>query len=223
MTDNESTAIPSFVSENEWREAMAKILVKEKELTRTTDAVNAIRRRLPMMAITKPYQFESESGSLSLLDLFENRQQLIVYHFMFGPDAEEGCPGCSWVTDAMSHPAHLHARDTSFVLISRAPLPRLIAYKQRMGWDLPWVSSFSTDFNQDFGATIPAGENHMVSVLLRQGNNIYRTYFTEDRGVEHLGCEVPDGAQVIHPTGGHRESVLQPPKCLVAFTCKIER
>jgi len=184
---NNQAAAPGVVTEAEWREALAGIRVKEKELTHATDSLNAARRRLPMMEISKSYQFDSESGPLSLLDLFEGRRQLIVYHFMFGPDADEGCQGCSWVTDAMSHPAHLHARDTSFVLVSRAPLAKLIAYRQRMGWDLPWVSSFNSDFNIDFGATIPSGENHMVSVLLRQGSAVYRTYFTEDRGVEHLG------------------------------------
>ena len=187
MTDQQSTALPPIVSESEWHDAMDNILAKEKELTRATARVSAARRRLPMMAITKPYPFESASGSLSLLDLFENRRQLIIYHFMFGPDDEEGCPGCSWATDAMSHPAHLNARDTTLALVSRAPLAKLLAYKKRMGWDLPWVSSFGTDFNVDFGATLPEGENHMLSVFLRDGDKIYRTYFTQDRGVEHLG------------------------------------
>lgn len=115
------------------------------------------------------------------------RRQLIVYHFMFAPNWEEGCDGCSWVVDAMSHPAHLHARDTSLVLISRAPLEKLERYKVRMGWDLPWYSSFGGDFNFDFGASTNQGERHGASVLLREGDNVYRTYFTGARGVEYLG------------------------------------
>ena len=112
------------------------------------------------------------------------RTQLIVYHFLFGPDAEAGCPGCSWVTDAMSHPAHLHARNTSLVLISRASIEKLVAFRARMGWDVPWYSSLHSDFNYDFNATKARGENHVTSVFLRDGNDIYRTYYTDQRGVE---------------------------------------
>ncbi len=180
-------AQPKIVSHEEWRSAIEKLREKEKELTRAHDALNAMRRRLPMVKIEKSYEFDGEDGKVSLLDLFEGRKQLIVYHFMFAPDAEAGCPGCSWVTDAMSHPAHLHARDTSIVLISRAPLEKLMQYKQRMGWDLPWVSSFGSDFNYDFNATNEDGENHVASVFLRDGDQIYRTYYTDQRGVEHLG------------------------------------
>ncbi len=180
-------ALPKTVSSAEWQAEIDRLRIKEKELTRAHDALNAMRRRLPMMKIEKSYEFDGEDGKVSLLDLFEGRKQLIVYHFMFAPDADSGCPGCSWVTDAMSHPAHLHARDTSIVLISRAPLEKLLAYKQRMGWDLPWVSSFGSDFNYDFNATNDEGENHVASVFLRDGDQIYRTYYTDQRGVEHLG------------------------------------
>jgi len=180
-------AIPKIVEREVWQAEIEKLRIKEKELTRAGDAVNAMRRRLPMVKIDKDYAFDSDSGKQSLLDLFDGRNQLIVYHFMFAPDAEAGCPGCSWVTDAISHPAHLNARDTSLVLISRAPLEKLIAYKKRMGWDLPWVSSCGSEFNYDFGATTDEGENHMASVFLRDGHDIYRTYYTDNRGVEHLG------------------------------------
>lgn len=180
-------ALPDIVSQKNWQAAIEKLRVKEKELTRTQDAINAMRRQLPMVKIEKNYEFESENGKVSLLDLFDDRKQLIVYHFMFAPDAEAGCPGCSWVTDAMSHPAHLHARDTSIILVSRAPLEKLVRYKERMGWDLPWVSSFGSDFNYDFNATNDEGENHVASVFLRNGEDIYRTYYTDQRGVEHLG------------------------------------
>lgn len=181
------SGLPNITTPAEWQAEIDKLRVKEKELTRAHDAINAMRRRLPMMKVEKNYEFESENGKISLLDLFDGRKQLIVYHFMFAPDADAGCPGCSWVTDAMSHPAHLHARDTSIVLVSRAPLQKLIRYKQRMDWDLPWVSSFGSDFNYDFNATNDDGENHVASVFLRNGDDIYRTYYTDQRGVEHLG------------------------------------
>lgn len=182
-----ASAQPKIVTPDEWQNAIDEIRIKEKELTRAQDAVNAMRRHLPMIKIDKDYVFDSENGKVSLLDLFEERKQLIVYHFMFAPEADAGCPGCSWVTDAMSHRAHLQARDTSFVLISRAPLDKLVAYRSRMGWDQPWVSSFGSDFNYDLGATNDEGENHMASVFLRDGDDIYRTYYTNNRGVEHLG------------------------------------
>jgi predicted dithiol-disulfide oxidoreductase (DUF899 family) len=180
-------ALPAIVSVDQWQAEIENLRVKEKELTRAHDAVNALRRRLPMVKIDKQYEFEGEEGVVSLLDLFDGRRQLIVYHFMFGPDWEVGCPGCSWVTDAMSHPAHLNARDTSLVLISRAPLQKLVDFRQRMGWDLPWYSSLESEFNFDLGASDDEGEHHVASVFLRDGDEIYRTYFTDRRGVEYLG------------------------------------
>ena len=161
--------IPNVASPEEWQTEIDKLLVKEKELTRLQDALNAERRRLPMVEIKKEYVFEGENGNASLLDLFESRRQLVVYHFMFAPEWDEGCPGCSWVVDAMSHPAHLHARDTSIVLISRAPLEKLKSYKERMGWILPWYSSHGSDFNFDFGASTDDGEEHGASVFLMVG------------------------------------------------------
>ena len=180
-------ALPRIVSQDEWQLAIDALRRQEKELTRAHDAVNAMRRRLPMVKLAKSYEFDGEAGKVSLLDLFSQRKQLIVYHFMFGPDAEAGCSGCSWVTDAISHPAHLHARDTSLVLISRAPIEKLIAFRARMRWNLPWYSSLHSEFNYDFNATNDAGENHVTSVFLRDGNEIYRTYYTDRRGVEYLG------------------------------------
>lgn len=186
MTQHEQS-LPKVVSVDEWQIAIDTLLIKEKELTRLRDALNAERRRLPMVKIDKKYVFEGTNGKIDLLTLFEGRQQLIVYHFMFDPDWDEGCDGCSWVVDAMSHPAHLHARDTSLVLVSRAPLEKLERYKRRMGWNLPWYSSFGSDFNFDFGVTTDEGEQHGASALIRDGNDIYRTYFTGARGVEYLG------------------------------------
>jgi predicted dithiol-disulfide oxidoreductase (DUF899 family) len=140
-----------------------------------------------MTPVTADYTFEGPVGPTTLLELFDGRRQLIVYHFMFHPDWDEGCPGCSWVVDAMSHPAHLHGRDTSIVAVSRAPLAKLRAYRERMGWSLAWFSSFGSSFNQDMGVTVDDEEDHGLSVFLRNGDEIFRTYFTGDRGVEHLG------------------------------------
>lgn len=181
--------LPEVVSSEEWKVALDQFLIKEKELTRVRDALNAERRRLPMVKVTKHYTLQGENGKTSLIDLFEGRRQLIVYHFMFAPDWKAGCDGCSWVVDAMTHPAHLHARDTSLVLVSRAPRGKLTQYRSRMGWttSIPWYSSYESDFNFDFGATTDQGEIHGVSVFIRDGNDIYRTYYTGARGVEYLG------------------------------------
>ena len=179
--------MPKIVSQNEWQAAIDELRVKEKAQMKLQDKLNAERRRLPMVKLTKPYQFLSVDGEVSLLDLFEGRKQLIIYHFMFGPDAEEGCTGCSMMVDNMGHPAHLHARDTSVVLVSRAPLEKLQRFQKRMEWSIPWVSSYGSDFNYDFGTTTDNGEMFALSVFLREGDSIYRTYFTERRGVEYLG------------------------------------
>lgn len=146
MSSRTVRARPDVVPEAEWRAALEQQIAREKALTRAQDAVSAQRRRLPMTSVSNGYRFEGPAGSASLLDLFEERRQLIVYHFMFGPDWEAGCDGCSWVVDAMTHPAHLHARDTSIVLVSRAPLEKLQRYQTRMGWTYPtWYSSGGAD------------------------------------------------------------------------------
>src|SRR4029079_18390425 len=135
------------------------------------DALAAERRRLPMVPIDKDYVFEGPRGKVRLLDLFEGRTQLVLYHFMFAPGVggwpNAGCPGCSFVIDQICHPAHLHARDVSFAIVSRAPLKKILAYKKRMGWQLPWVSSAKSDFNQDFGRSRPQGEIFGLSVFIR--------------------------------------------------------
>jgi predicted dithiol-disulfide oxidoreductase (DUF899 family) len=187
--------LPPIVSAGEWQVARDKLLVKEKEATRARDALAAERRRLPMVQIDKDYVFDGPGGEASLLDLFEGRRQLIVYHFMFGPNQDEGCDGCSMFVDNVGHPAHLHARDTSFVLVSRAPLAKIEPFRKRMGWILPWYSSFDSDFNVDFGVSPESpqptkyqdGESFGLSVFLRDGDNVYRTYFTAGRGAEALG------------------------------------
>ena len=183
--------LPRVVSAAQWRKARSKLLAKEKAATHARDALAAERRRLPMVRIAKDYVFEGPRGKVRLLDLFEGRSQLVLYHFMFAPDVEgwpdAGCPGCSFVIDQICHPAHLHARDVSFAIVSRAPMKRIAAYKRRMGWKLPWVSSARNSFNADFGRSGPRGEIFGLSVFLRDGDAIYRTYFTEGRGVETLG------------------------------------
>ena len=187
--------LPPVVSPAEWEEAHDALLAKEKQATRERDALAAERRRLPMVRIEKDYVLDGPGGKTRLVDLFEGRSQLILYHFMFGPNQDAGCDGCSMFIDQIGHPAHLHARDTSFAIVSRAPIAKLEAYRKRMGWTLPWVSSFETDFSHAFGLgpETPAvgkyqdGENFGLSAFLRDGNEIFRTYFTTARGVEALG------------------------------------
>jgi predicted dithiol-disulfide oxidoreductase (DUF899 family) len=187
--------LPPVVSPDEWEAARDQLLAKEKEATRARDALAAERRRLPRMRIDNEYAFEGPNGKASLLDLFDGRRQLLLYHFMFGPNQDAGCDGCSMVVDGIVDLAHLHARDTSLVLVSRAPLAKIEPYRRRMGWAVPWFSSFGSDFNVDFGVSPPEpqpteyqdGEAFGLSVFLRDGDDVYRTYFTNGRGVEMLG------------------------------------
>jgi predicted dithiol-disulfide oxidoreductase (DUF899 family) len=184
--------LPKVVSESEWQAARDKLLAKGKAATRLLDDLAAERRRLPMVRIERDYVFDGSDGKARLIDLFERRRQLILYHFMFGPGAEgwptAGCPGCSWVAHHIGNLAHLHARDTSFVMVSLAPLESIRRYQQRMGWTMPWYSSAGGNFNKDFGRTRSDGEMFGLSVFIRDdAGNVYRTYFTERRGVETLG------------------------------------
>jgi predicted dithiol-disulfide oxidoreductase (DUF899 family) len=187
--------LPPVVSETEWQAAHDALLAKEKEATRARDTLAAERRRLPRVRIEKDYALAGPEGEVALPDLFEGRSQLLLYHFMFGPNQDAGCDGCSMFVDQVGHLAHLHARDTSFAVVSRAPIEKIAAYKERMGWTFPWVSSFSSDFNVDFGVgpgkpqegVYQDGETFGLSVFLRDGDEVYRTYFTTARGVEALG------------------------------------
>ena len=191
MKKTAKPAFPKVVSRAEWKKARARLMTKEKAETRRRDKLAAERRRLPMVQIEKDYVFNGADGKVRLLDLFEGRRQLLLYHFMFAPDVQgwpsAGCPGCSLVVDQICHLAHLHARDTSFVLVSRAPLARLKTYQKRMGWTIPWYSSEGSDFNVDFGVTIKEGETFGLSAFLRDGEEVFHTYFTAARGVEALG------------------------------------
>jgi predicted dithiol-disulfide oxidoreductase (DUF899 family) len=186
---------PDVVSREKWEAALESFRTQEKAATRARDALAAERRRLPRHRVDEPYVFRGPRGEARLVDLFEGRRQLLLYHFMFGPSREAGCTGCSMFVDQIGHPAHLHARGVSFALVSRAPIEKIEAYRERMGWTLPWYSSFGSDFNPDLGVG-PAqprpeqdqdGESFGLSVFLRDGDEIARTYFTKGRGVEALG------------------------------------
>jgi predicted dithiol-disulfide oxidoreductase (DUF899 family) len=203
---------PQIVTREQWLAARLELLAKEKELTRHRDEVSAARRSLPMVEITKDYAFDGPTGKVGLVDLFEGRGQLLIYHFMFEPDADEGCPSCSLTTDNVGHLSHLHARDTSFALVSRAPLDKLERYRQRMGWTVPWYSSYGSDFNYDFHVTLDAsvapveynfkdsvelvrmnpswqgwsGEQQGMSAFLRHGDRVFHTYSAYERGTEPL-------------------------------------
>lgn len=196
-------ANPEIVSRERWLAARKALLAREKEFTRARDELNAERRRLPMVEIDKAYVFDGPAGRASLLDLFDERRQLIVYHFMLGPDWDAGCPSCSLLVDNIGHLAHLHARNTSLALVSRAPLARIEAYRKRMDWTFPWYSSYGSDFNYDFHVTIdpsvaPAEYNYApfeeawtgelpgVSVFLREGTSIFHTYSSYARGGDLL-------------------------------------
>ncbi len=151
-------AMPEIVTNEEWVAARRALLDKEKEATRARDRLNTERRELPMVEVTTAYELEGPDGIVGLRDLFEGRRQLIVYHFMFHPDWDEGCPSCTAGTDELSPGLleHLHTRDTTYAMVSRAPLDKLERWKRRRGWQVPWYSSNDGDFSYDFGATIDA-------------------------------------------------------------------
>jgi predicted dithiol-disulfide oxidoreductase (DUF899 family) len=183
---------PPIVSPQAWQAAREKLLVAEKKQTRARDALAAQRRRMPWMAVEKDYRFEGPEGPASLLDLFEGRRQLIVYRFFYGPEVttyaeggsypERGCVGCSFVADQVAHPAHLNARDTTLVFVSRAPQADIQGLKERMSWNIPWYTLID-DFDADFGV----GEWHGTNAFIRDGERIFRTYLIDSRGDEAMG------------------------------------
>ena len=194
-------AKPAAVSKEAWRAERLRLLEKEKELTRQMDRVNAERRRLPMVRVEKAYTFDTPEGKRSLRDFFEGQRQLIVYHFMFDPEWEEGCGGCTGYVNALGDLSDLGKRDTAFVMVSRAPLEKLEAYKAKHGWPWKWASSFGSDFNYDFHVTLDPevapveynynkhdvrGEMPGTSVFFRDGDEIYHTYSTFARGGENV-------------------------------------
>jgi len=177
--------LPKVVSEKEFRKSIEAFRKKEKKSTRERDKLSAQRRRLPMVAIEENYKFDSPSGKVTLLDLFEGQRQLIVYHFMYHPKDDSFCTGCTFVGDHIPHLSHMKARETAFTFVSHAPLKSINRHKKRMEWDMPWVSSLNSTFNEDL--KIDGNREHALSVFIRDGKKIYRTYYTGARGVEYLG------------------------------------
>lgn len=170
---------PPIVDRPTWNDARSVLLQQEKALTRMKDAISAARRRMPMVEVPSTYAFEGPDGHRTLIDLFDGRPQLIVQHFMFAPDWNEGCDGCSMMAEHIGPLSHLHARRTSFVLTSRAPLSRLLTFQDRMGWRMPWYSTVDDAFNTDFGATVNGEERQAISVFLRRGDRVFHTWSTQ--------------------------------------------
>jgi predicted dithiol-disulfide oxidoreductase (DUF899 family) len=203
-------AFPEIVTREEWLEARKQFLVREKQATREHDALNADRRRLPMVAVEKEYLFDGPEGRVTLTGLFGDSRQLIVQHVMFGPDWDAACPGCTSGIDETADGvlAHLRTRDTNFVLVSRAPLDKLEKDRAVKGWTIPWYSSYGSDFNYDFQATLDRDRQQLVfnyreepdlvaddpstevpgfSCFLRDGDRVFHTYSTWARGTDTTG------------------------------------
>ena len=197
--------LPDVVSREEWLAARKELLVREKAFTRQRDALNAERRRLPMVKVDKEYVFDGPDGATTLLDLFDGRRQLIVGHFMFDPRWDDGCPSCSAGADEIADGllAHLHTRDTTFVYVSRAPLAKIEAYKARRGWTFPWYSSHGSDFNYDYHVTLdesvaPVLYNYRTRAEHEQAGT--SGYVEGDPPVEGPGrsCFLRDGDTIFH-------------------------
>ena len=209
-------SLPQVVSREQWLAARKELLAREKEMTRARDALNADRRRLPMVLVDKPYSFRGPNGTVTLADLFDGRRQLVVQHVMFDPAWDAACGGCTAGVDEISEGfvAHANSRDTTFVLVSRAPLEKLEKYRESRGWTLPWYSSEGSDFNYDFHVSLdpsvaPVEFNYRnadelakagmgwilekpseqpgMSCFLNDGGTVYHTYSTFARGSEQLG------------------------------------
>jgi predicted dithiol-disulfide oxidoreductase (DUF899 family) len=198
------TTTPAIGTTEEHLAARRALLEREKEVTRLRDEVAAERRRLPWVPVTKPYRFETEAGSADLRGLFGDRSQLLVYHFMYGPEWPEGCPSCSFWADTFNGaPVHLAHRDVAFTAVSRAPLDRLLAYRARLGWTFPWASSLGSDFNEDFGVSFPSGgpatynfreladpgeELPGLSAFALRGGVVHHTYSCYSRGIDAINA-----------------------------------
>jgi predicted dithiol-disulfide oxidoreductase (DUF899 family) len=230
-------ALPDVVSSEEWLAARKQLLQKEKEHTKLTDALNADRRRLPMVRIDKEYAFEGEGGRITLRDLFGDSRQLVVYHAMYDPNWENACPGCTAGMDELA-PAlfkHLKSRETAYVMIARAPYPKIEAYKAKYGWTFPWYSSYGSDFNYDFHVTVDPSvapplvnyrtkeelatvhpdwtvdeseEVSAFSAFLRDGDAVFHTYSAFARGTEVGG----DAYSVLDLTALGRQEDWEEPK-----------
>jgi predicted dithiol-disulfide oxidoreductase (DUF899 family) len=210
-------ATPQVVASKDWLAARKELLAREKEVTKAKDAVDAARRQLPVTEITRTYTFTGPQGEVSLADLFEGRRQLITYHFMWRhaesgfPGEDQGCPTCSFLVDSIGDLSHLHACDTTLVLVSRAPYPSIERFRERMGWRIPWYSSYGGNFNYDFHVSFDEGKSPIeynyltgaelerampwiqpgtdgpgVSVFLRDEDRIWHSYSTYTRGLDTL-------------------------------------
>src|ERR1700722_18620006 len=208
--------LPEVLSRADWLVARKELLAEEKAMTRARDELSAKRRRLPMVRIDTEYSFEGASGAVTLLDLFDGRRQLIMQHFMFDPEWDDGCPSCTAASDEISDGLlrHLRARDTAFAVVSRAPIAKIESYRQRRGWTFPWYSSFGSSFNYDFHVTLDSSvapvefnfrempglrsvgmewmaagssEQPGYSMFLHAGEDIFHTYSVFARGTEMLG------------------------------------
>jgi predicted dithiol-disulfide oxidoreductase (DUF899 family) len=200
---------PPVVAHDQWLDARKKLLTQEKELTKHYDRVTAEGRRLPMVKVEKHYLFDGPGGKRDFKALFEGRRQLVIYHFMFDPEWDKGCPNCTWYIDALGDLSMLREHDTTFALVSRAPLAKLEAYRKERGWDIPWYSSFGTDFNYDFHVTNDRkvrppeynyrskteneahkspnnllGEEHGLSDFFMLDDGVFHTYSAYARGTE---------------------------------------
>jgi len=191
------------VSREEWLTARKEFLQKEKEFTHSREKLSRARRQLPMVKVETAYVFDSNRGKTSLPDLFGNHQQLIIYHFMYGKDWEEGCPSCSfWADNFNDIERHLGARNTAFAVTSNAPLETLNAYKKRLDWGFDWLSAEDNTFSRDFGVTFSSGDDQStynysdwipdvgempgISVFFKQGNEVFHSYSTYGRGLDML-------------------------------------
>lgn len=208
LENGKTSTIPkrNVVSEKEWLAARKELLKKEKAATRVRDELAADRRKLPWVKVEKNYVFDTPEGRKTLAELFNGRSQLVIYHFMFGPDWQEGCPSCSYLSDHMNGAVpHLAARDTTLTMVSRAPLNKIAAFKKRMGWQFPWVSSYGTGFNRDFHVSFtkeevegkvdynytlqefPSEEAPGISVFYKdESGDVFHTYSTYGRGLDAL-------------------------------------
>lgn len=241
-------SLPEVVSREQWVEARRRFLEEEKRFTRQRDALSSRRRELPMVEVEEEYVFEGEQGRLSLADLFAGRHQLVVYHAMWLYDQDRPCPSCSAFLDQVGDLAHLYERDTSFVAVSRGSLDRMRLFRERLGWEFPWVSSRESSFNYDYHVTfdesvapieynyrsradlerdgLPIGEweqpfdLHGLSVFLRDGDRVFHTYSSYGRGVDNLGF-ISDFLDLT-PLG-RQEVWEQPPGRATAFASAARR
>ena len=198
-------SLPRIATAAEHLAARTKLLAREKELTDLRDELNTQRRNLPMVEVEKEYRLMGPQGPAGLIDLFEGRPQLIIYHFMFDPDSDEGCPSCTAGTDEISPGflAHLHARGTTYAMVSRAPLSKLERWKAAKGWDVPWYSSFDTDFNYDFGVTIDESRgsgqyNFRTRAEFEAMGSDFFTGSPQPFEMPGRSCFLQDGGRVFH-------------------------